>query len=142
MSIEPTAPTLPPFEGEITPLIRALARALNAEGIDAAVGEGDLHLAARMAPHLRPDAPVAAGATVTREQVANLVEAALRLIGEAWDDGNAAGLDGWTGPGRGSGEVDREAQHARTRMVHRADDALTALGLTVAPVVRPDEREG
>lgn len=62
-----------------------------------------------------------------RERVAEVIEAALWLIGEAWDDGNAAGLDGWTGPGRGAGEVDREAQHARTRMVHKADAALTVL---------------
>ena len=55
-----------------------------------------------------------------------LIEEALTWIGQAWDDGNASGLDGWIGPGRGAGEVDREAQHARTRMVHKAEAALRA----------------
>lgn len=55
-----------------------------------------------------------------------LVEEALAWIGRAWDDGNATGLDGWVGPGRGAGEVDSEAQHARTRLIHKADAALRA----------------
>lgn len=50
-----------------------------------------------------------------------LHEVALSLVGKAWDDGNSSGLDGWVGPGRGSGEIDAEAQHARTRFVHKAD---------------------
>lgn len=54
------------------------------------------------------------------------IEEALAWIGRAWDDGNASGLDGWVGPGRGAGEVDHEAQHARTRMVHQAEAALRA----------------
>ena len=59
-----------------------------------------------------------------RSERADLIERALALVGEAWDDGNGSGLDGWVGPGRGAGEVDREAQHARTRMIHRAEKAL------------------
>ena len=51
-------------------------------------------------------------------------EQAISLVGKAWDDGNATGLDGWVGPGRGSLPIDTEAQHARTRMVHKADRAL------------------
>lgn len=38
-----------------------------------------------------------------------LHEAALNLVGRAWDDGNGSGLDGWIGPGRGAGEIDAEA---------------------------------
>lgn len=43
-----------------------------------------------------------------------------QLVGEAWDDGNAIGLDGWIGPNRGAGDVDPEAERARARMVDRA----------------------
>lgn len=46
----------------------------------------------------------------TREQV----------LEDLWDDGNAVGLDGWVGPGRGSGEVDDEAIRARRRAVEKA----------------------
>lgn len=63
--------------------------------------------------------------TYTRAEVAEIVEEALQLVGAAWDDGNGVGLDGWAGPCRGAGEVDQEAQHARTRFVHRADKHLT-----------------
>ncbi|QDM56408.1 hypothetical protein PP515_gp61 [Gordonia phage Sidious] len=41
------------------------------------------------------------------------------LLDEAWDDGNASGLDGWVGPGRGAGEIDDEAVHARRRSTDR-----------------------
>ena len=50
----------------------------------------------------------------------------IEWVGRAWDDGNASGLDGWVGPGRGTEPVDREAVHARTRLIHRADAALFA----------------
>ncbi|MFG1794201.1 hypothetical protein [Nocardia sp. NPDC049149] len=43
---------------------------------------------------------------------------------EAWDDGNATGLDGWTGPGRGSGEVDRQAVFNRDRVIRKVLDEL------------------
>jgi hypothetical protein len=46
------------------------------------------------------------------------------VLGDAWDAGNAAGLDGWTGPGRGSLDVDQYAVIARERAV---DAALTRL---------------
>lgn len=59
-----------------------------------------------------------------------LIEEALVWVGRAWDDGNASGLDGWVGPGRGSGEIDREAQHARTRLVHKSEAALRAAAAT------------
>lgn len=36
-----------------------------------------------------------------------------------WDDGNAVGLDGWIGPGRGAGEVDDYAVRARARAVEK-----------------------
>ncbi|QIK83092.1 hypothetical protein [Sanguibacter sp. HDW7] len=47
------------------------------------------------------------------------------VLGRVWDDGNGAGLDGWTGPGRGAGEVDDEAVRIRDRAVRRALDAIT-----------------
>lgn len=66
-----------------------------------------------------------------RRRVSEVHEAATGLVGAAWDDGNGAGLDGWVGPGRGAGEVDAEAEHARTRFVHKADrklDEVEAVG--------------
>lgn len=44
------------------------------------------------------------------------------LLGSAWDDGNAAGLDGWIGPNRGAGDVDDEAVRARERFIRRTLD--------------------
>ena len=38
------------------------------------------------------------------------------LLEDAWDAGNAAGLDGWSGPGR-EGETDKEAVYQRERDV-------------------------
>lgn len=46
------------------------------------------------------------------------------VLGELWDQGNAVGLDGWVGPGRGAGEVDDEAVRERQRAVQRALDQL------------------
>lgn len=40
-------------------------------------------------------------------------------LGDAWDDGNAAGLDGWVGPGRGAGDVDDEALFRRDRFLNK-----------------------
>lgn len=36
-----------------------------------------------------------------------------------WDDGNATGLDGWVGPGRGTLPIDPEAVEARDRSIER-----------------------
>lgn len=55
------------------------------------------------------------------------IEAALEY---AWDDGNASGLDGWTGPGRGAGEVDKQAIYNRDRAIRTA---LEKLGETRRP---------
>jgi hypothetical protein len=41
------------------------------------------------------------------------------VVGQAWDDGNAMGLDGYVGPNRGAGDVDHEAERGRERMVSR-----------------------
>lgn len=38
---------------------------------------------------------------------------------EAWDQGNACGLDGYVGPGRGTEPIDDEAIYARDRDVDR-----------------------
>lgn len=76
-----------------------------------------------------------------RDYAATAVAAALPFLGAApsatredvdltaaiagvWDDGNAVGLDGWTGPERGSDEVDDYAVRARERAVRRALDAI------------------
>lgn len=36
-----------------------------------------------------------------------------------WDDGNAMGLDGWIGPGRGTEPVDDEAIRGRARAIEK-----------------------
>lgn len=41
-----------------------------------------------------------------------------------WDAGNASGLDGWVGPGRGAGEVDDQAIYNRNRDVRTAMEKL------------------
>ena len=61
-----------------------------------------------------------------REQVAQ--QAAIRsaaLFEAAWDEGNAMGLDGWTGPGRGA-EPDQHAIDRREKTVDRLVDKLAA----------------
>jgi hypothetical protein len=55
-------------------------------------------------------------------------EAVERLVGAAWDDGNAMGLDGYIGPYRGAGDVDPEAERRREQLVDRAVLALLAGG--------------
>lgn len=67
-------PDLPPFTGEITPLVRALARAINVESLDSRLGEGDLHLAARLARHL-----TTAPSAEDREALALLDDAIARV---------------------------------------------------------------
>lgn len=53
-------------------------------------------------------------------------------LGEAWDDGNATGLDGYVGPGRGAGEVDPEAVHARERVIEKLAGAHPAESVPIA----------
>lgn len=57
----------------------------------------------------------------------------LDLLEEVWDDGNAVGLDGWIGPGRGAGEVDDEARYARDRVVRKVLKVLTENGYGSLP---------
>jgi len=40
------------------------------------------------------------------------------IVGEAWDDGNCVGLDGWVGPARGE-PVDRDALSYRERAIRK-----------------------
>lgn len=48
-------------------------------------------------------------------------QSTLRTVLEnAWDDGNAAGLDGWVGPGRGIEPVDEDAILRRQRATKNA----------------------
>lgn len=61
------------------------------------------------------------------------IEAALEY---AWDDGNASGLDGWTGPGRGAGEVDKQAIYNRDRAIRTALEILGETMTHVAAEVR------
>lgn len=51
------------------------------------------------------------------------------VLEELWDGGNATGLDGWIGPGRGAGEVDDHAIDTRRRDVEKALAALSAAGV-------------
>ncbi len=46
------------------------------------------------------------------------------ILEEVWDDGNAVGLDGWIGPGRGAGDIDNEAVQARRRAVGKAQKSI------------------
>jgi hypothetical protein len=46
--------------------------------------------------------------------------------GEVWDDGNATGLDGWVGPGRGTEPIDGYAEQRRARSVYAFLDALSS----------------
>ena len=58
-----------------------------------------------------------AGANLDRPQLVGLIEGELERV---WDEGNATGLDGWIGPGRGAGEVDGHAVAIRQRATHAA----------------------
>lgn len=60
-----------------------------------------------------------------------------RAMGLVWDQGNAAGLDGWIGPGRGSGEVDEEAIRLRQRDVNHY---LKTLPGRTEQEIRADQR--
>ena len=55
--------------------------------------------------------------SMDRPQLVELIEFELERV---WDDGNATGLDGWIGPGRGAGEVDDQAVANRRRDTHEA----------------------
>lgn len=48
-----------------------------------------------------------------------------QILQELWDDGNAVGLDGYTGPGRGDYVVDGEAIEARRTAIKKARDLLS-----------------
>lgn len=114
---QPEPPILPPFEGEITPLIRSLARALNIESIDAAVGEGDLHLAARLAQHMAQPEP-------------SEREALARAMYEA----------GWAAR-HGMVAWDASPIHIRSLFLDRADAALAWFATRPAPVVSAEAVE-
>lgn len=53
------------------------------------------------------------------------------ILGDLWDKGNATGLDGWIGPGRGAGEVDGYAVTTRERDIETALAAVTFAGSRV-----------
>ena len=42
-----------------------------------------------------------------------------QVLGDVWDDGNASGLDGWVGPGRGTLPVDDQAVWNRDRAIRK-----------------------
>lgn len=62
------------------------------------------------------DAVLADAHAAVERVLADRVELAL----DAWDDGNATGLDGWVGPMRGTTPVDEEAIRARWKFAERA----------------------
>jgi hypothetical protein len=64
--------------------------------------------------------------------VTDTTEELAALVAEAWDDGNATGLDGYVGPGRGAGEVDPEAVYARDRILAKANPLLHETALPIA----------
>ncbi|WP_336642811.1 hypothetical protein [Microbacterium sp. MMO-113] len=59
-----------------------------------------------------------------------------RVLGDVWDDGNALGLDGWVGPGRGTEPIDDHAVQARNRAI---DKYAAALRRSEQPI--DDDRE-
>ena len=71
----------------------------------------------------RTDLPaLLAAVEAVRELLPSLLEA-------AWDDGNALGLDGWTGPERGEGPDEhaiRRRARLRNKLVDEAYEAITA----------------
>lgn len=69
--------------------------------------------------------------TLGRAQLVGLIEHELERV---WDDGNATGLDGWTGPGRGAGEVDAYAIQQRHR------DTRSALDRIIGRLYPPDHQ--
>jgi hypothetical protein len=44
---------------------------------------------------------------------------------EVWDDGNACGLDGYVGPGRGTEPIDNEAIYQRDRVIDKVMQRLS-----------------
>ncbi|UTT53789.1 hypothetical protein [Microbacterium maritypicum] len=65
------------------------------------------------------------------ETAAEVVEKALtptdderRILGDIWDDGNAVGLDGWVGPGRGTEPIDDHAVYKREIAIEKYANAL------------------
>ncbi|MBD2760061.1 hypothetical protein IEE94_11135 [Yimella sp. cx-573] len=54
-------------------------------------------------------------------------QVAAQITELSWDDGNATGLDGWIGPGRGAGDVDYEAERARARSEAKVTEVVRAV---------------
>jgi len=82
--------------------------------------------------------------TLPRTVTAEEVDAAAleEVIGSAWDDGNAVGLDGYVGPGRGAEgpeSTDQEAVRARTRFIERSTPTLLAACGAALPALRLEE---
>ncbi|MFD6093667.1 hypothetical protein ACFWGN_16235 [Oerskovia sp. NPDC060338] len=72
---------------------------------------------------VEPDAADAAFARFLAILPAPTAAADEATLGDLWDDGNAVGLDGWVGPGRGE-DVDEHAVDRREKAVY---DALARL---------------
>lgn len=60
------------------------------------------------------------------------VQRAQRLIAQAWDDGNALGLDGWVGPERGE-EPDEHAIRQREKIVDRIAESVVRAARSDVP---------
>ncbi|MDQ0102313.1 hypothetical protein J2T10_001959 [Paenarthrobacter nicotinovorans] len=52
----------------------------------------------------------------------------VEVLENVWDNGNATGLDGWVGPGRGTLTVDDHAVSTREKDVTKAADVIAAAG--------------
>jgi hypothetical protein len=91
--------------------------------IDATFDDDGVERVERLVDELMPhiDAHVEAALKAQREPVLGRVVTRLEA---AWDDGNAMGLDGWVGPGRGT-EPDEHAIQQRRRLVDRLTDEVT-----------------
>lgn len=87
------------------------------------------HMRENFAWMKRADAEFIAHARTDIPRLLAALDAVEALVGEVWDDGNATGLDGWVGPGRGTAPVDDEAIDYRQRAIDKIRAAITgALG--------------
>ncbi|SHU65925.1 Uncharacterised protein [Mycobacteroides abscessus subsp. abscessus] len=59
-----------------------------------------------------------------RDDRPRIVELLRVELEQLWDEGNATGLDGWIGPGRGAAGTDPEAVDQREKNVNRALDRI------------------
>ncbi|MFD6093995.1 hypothetical protein ACFWGN_17915 [Oerskovia sp. NPDC060338] len=106
--------------------VEALARAIN----PGATTDHDREEARQAALRVLAVLPAPPVVDETSDPALSLAALAA-VLGDVWDDGNAVGLDGWVGPGRGEA-VDEHAVLRRARAVENALGALVAGGAVKA----------